>query len=283
MNAERSRTNYAPVFALGGVVTVMLIVVVWLFCFVSIGKGEVGVVSWFGDVADKSLPPGPHFINPLKAVYRMNTQTQKDEEPMAVPTRKGLSVTMKATMLYHLEPDKAPVMAREVGANDYQSRVVTTYFRNAVRDVAAEFDAEAFYTAERTNVESKIIDRVRKEIEPRGITVESVMILDPVLPGAVQSRIEAKVAAEQDAARMEYVLKQKELEAKAKVVEANGIAEAQKIIKKDLDDNYLRFLWIEALKESARHNNATIYVPTGADGMPFFKSVHPGKDVPPVK
>jgi regulator of protease activity HflC (stomatin/prohibitin superfamily) len=261
-----------------GVVTVFVLIVGWAVSFVSIGKGEVGVVSWFGEVGDTTLEPGPHLVNPLKTVYRMNTQTQKDEEPGAMPTKKGLSVTMTATLLYHLDPARAPAMAREVGSKDYQDRVVKPYFRNAVRDVTAEFDAEAFYTAERTTVEARIAERARKELEARGLVVESVMILDPVLPPLIKERIEAKVGAEQEVARLEYVLKQKELEAKAKVVEAKGIAEAQTIIKKDLDDNYLRFLWIEALKESAKHNNATIYIPTGGDGMPFFKPVHPGKD-----
>lgn len=105
------------------------------------------------------------------------------------------------------------------------------------------------------------------------------MIQDPVLPKVVQDRVQAKVGAEQDALRMQYIfkqkeqdglanLRQKELESQAKIVEAKGIAEAQNIIKKDLDDNYLRYLWIQALKEN---HGATVYVPTGNDGMPLFK------------
>ena len=152
--------------------------------------------------------------------------------------------------------------------------VVSPYFKNAVRDVTAEFLPEAFYSAERGMIEHKISEKLRKEFELRGLVVESVMLLEPVLPELVRQRIEAKVGAEQDAARMEYVLKQKELEAKAKVAEAKGIAEAQTIIKKDLDDNYIRYLWVMALKE---HSGSIIYVPTGNDGLPFFKPVHTGK------
>lgn len=263
-----------------GILAIILVigtpVFVYTFMFKTINKGEVGVLSWFGEVGDKTLEPGPHFVHPLKSVYRMNTQTQKDEEPASVPTKNGLPVDMKATMLWHLEGSKAPAMAREVGDQDYAARVVSPYFRNAVRDVTAEFLPEALYTAERVTVESRVLDRVRKELEPRGIVVESVMLLDPVLPQVVRDRIQAKVGAEQDAQRMESILKQRELEAKARIVEAEGIAKAQLIIKKDLDENYLRYLWIEALKESAKHNNATIYIPTGHDGMPFFKNPSSG-------
>jgi prohibitin 1 len=242
-----------------------------IFCFARIPVGHVGVVSTFGDVSDQTLAPGLHVVMPWNGVTRMSTQTQVDEEPASVPTKKGLAITMKATLLFHLEPERAPSMLREVGEG-YPS-VIAKNFRNAVRDVTAEFDAESFYTGDRVNVESRILDRVRKELSSRGIEIESVMLLDPVLPDAVKSRIEAKLAAEQDAARMEYVLKQKKLEADAKVIEAKGIAEAQTIIKKDLDDNYLRYLWVMALKE---HTGSVIYVPTGSDGLPFFRSVHPG-------
>lgn len=258
------------------------------FMWVSVPKGNVGVVSSFGSVSDQTLPAGgPYLVAPWKAVYRMDCQTQKDEEPATVPTNNGLSVTMKATLLYRLRPDRAASLARDVGHEKYQERVVTPYFKNAVRDVTAEFTPDALYTAERQKVEGKVLERVRQELDRHGFEVEAVMLLDPVLPDVVKQRIEAKVAAEQDAIRMTSVFKQreqegmankrvKELDAEAKVIEAKGIADAQAIIKKDLDHNYLVYLWIEALKESAKHNNATIYVPTGGDGMPLFKAAGPG-------
>lgn len=248
----------------------------WMFCWVTIDKGHIGVLSWFGDVQDSTLEPGAHIVSPFKRVYRMNVQTQKNEEPATVPTSNGLSVEIKATMLYHLDPAKAPKMAREVGDSKYEDRVIDPVFRNNVRDVCAKYPPEAFYSSDRQKIETEIMSRTQAELEVRGIIVEATMLLDPVLPAVVVERIQAKVGAEQDAMRMEYVLKQKEIEAKAKVVEAEGIAKAQAIIKKDLDHAYLVYLWIEALKESAKHNNAVIYIPTGGDGMPLFKNVHNG-------
>lgn len=275
-----SGENVGCGWLVAGGVAVLLIVAALVVAgpgTVVVDNGHVGVTSWFGDVDDRTLPPGIYLVHPLRNVYELNTQTQKDEEPATVPTKNGLPVQIKATLLFHLDPAQAPKMVKEVGQKEYVERVVSPYFRNAVRDVTAEFAPESFYTGDRVQVEGRVLDRVRKELEPRGIVVESVMLLDPVLPQVVQDRIQAKAGAEQDAQRMEFVLRQKKLEADAKVVEAKGIADAQQIIKKDLDDNYLRYLWIEALKESAKHNNATIYVPTGSDGMPFFRNVSDGR------
>ena len=282
----------------GGVLSVVLAIVTYLFCFVSIEKGHVGVTSWFGQVEDQVLEPGPHLVHPLKRVVRSSVQTQRNEEQAKVPTKSGLAVEVKAVMLYHLDSSKVPAILRDVGP-DYEAKVVDPIFRNAARDATAEFEAEALYTDGRAKVEQMVFEKVSKDLMARGFVIEQVMLQDPVLPKAVQDRINAKVAAEQDAVRMQSVakqreleakanarqmeleaegnLKRKELEAKAKVVEAEGIAKAQTIIKKDLDENYLKYLWVEALKESARHNNATIYIPTGGDGMPLFRAAGPGK------
>lgn len=277
-----------PALIISGVAAVLVVVLLLVLlsgcvCW-GVPAGHVGVVSSFGSVADDTLPAGgPYLVAPWKKVTYMSCQTQKNEEHASAPTKNGLTVQMTAVLLYQLKPGSAPNMLRQVGEN-YEERIVDPYFKNAVRDVCAEYEPEALYTVNRKTVEEGILTRIRGELEPLGIEVKDTMLQDPQLPPVVTERIQAKVAAEQDAIRMQSVFKQreqealankrqKELDAEAKVIEAKGIAEAQQIIKKDLDDNYLRYLWIEALKESAKHNNATIYVPTGSDGMPFFKNV----------
>lgn len=261
----------------------LLLSVVW-----SVPPGHVGVITSFGDVSPTPLSAGgPYLVRPWASVNRLSVQTEKNEEPATVPTKGGLSVQVKAYLLYRLNPAEAPRVIKEFGEK-YEEKIIDLYFKNAVRDVCAEFAPEALYTVDRQTVENQILARVGKELGDRGFVCESVMLQDPILPAVVTGRVEAKVAAEQDALRMQSVFKQreqeamankrqKELEAEAKVIEAKGIADAQQIIKKDLDENYLKYLWIEALKESAKHNNATIYIPTGPDGMPVFKTAEPKK------
>lgn len=58
--------------------------------------------------------------------------------------------------------------------------------------------------------------------------------------------------------------------AKAEVVRANGVAQANKIIGDSLKDNeaYLRYLWIDNIAE---RKGDTIYIPTEA-GMPLLEA-----------
>ncbi len=122
-------------------------------------------------------------------------------------------------------------------------------------------------------IEDDLLKIVQSMVADRGFVIEAVRLRDVALPSVLSNRITDKLAAEQEAQAMTYVLQKAEQEARRKKVEAQGIADAQQIIKKDLDPHYLSYLWIEALKESAKHNNATIYIPTGVDGMPMFKAV----------
>lgn len=256
--------------ALAGFSAFLLLVVSPCCVVLSVPPGHVGVVRSFGSIDDDPLPAGgPYFVKPWKSVVRLSVQTEKNEEPATVPTKNGLAVKVNAVLLYRLSPDRAAAVLREVGP-EFESKVIDPYFRNAVRDACAEFEPEALYTAGRQQLETTVLTKVAAELTPRGFVVESVMLQDPVLPATVTARIESKVAAEQDALRMDFVLRQKRLEADAKVVEAEGIAKAQAIVKKDLDEMYIKYLWVMALREN---HSAVIYVPTGTDGMPIFKRV----------
>ena len=59
------------------------------------------------------------------------------------------------------------------------------------------------------------------------------------------------------------------LEAEAEVERAKGVAEANKIIGKSLENNprYLQYLYITGLQEGSEKGNRTIYVPTEG-GLP---------------
>jgi prohibitin 1 len=252
-----------PIFLIG-------LFLFWMFCTTAVPSGHVGVVTTFGRVHDDALPSGIHVIAPWRWVTKLSVQTKEDKETAEVPTREGLSVSLEASLLYSLSHDKATDVFRTVG-NDYEKVLVIPQFRSALRGATSHYDAKDLYTANREQIEESLTKSVKATLAERGIHCEAVLLRDVQLPRVVKDRIEAKLAADQDAQRMTFVLVKEKQEAERKRVEAQGIADAQKIIKTELDDNYIRYAWIQALKE---HQGAIIYVPTGQDGLPFFKEVH---------
>ena len=89
------------------------------------------------------------------------------------------------------------------------------------------------------------------------------MVRNISLPTPVKTAIEDKIRAEQDAQKMQFVLQKERQEAERKRVEAQGIADYQKIINTGLTDKQLEYEMIKAYKELATSQNAKVIVMNG--------------------
>ena len=90
--------------------------------------------------------------------------------------------------------------------------------------------------------------------------LEQLLVRNIALPASVKASIEAKINAEQDAKKMEYVLQKETQEAQRKRVEAQGIADYQRIINIGLTEQQLQYQQILAMKELALSQNAKVIV-----------------------
>ncbi|MFN8690039.1 MAG: prohibitin family protein, partial [Cyclobacteriaceae bacterium] len=68
---------------------------------------------------------------------------------------------------------------------------------------------------------------------------------------------------EQDAQRMEFLLEREKREAQRKMIEAQGIRDAQKIISEGLNRNIIEWQSLEAFKELAKSPNSKIIITDG--------------------
>lgn len=74
------------------------------------------------------------------------------------------------------------------------------------------------------------------------------------------------------------LIKVEQQKAEIRVVEAGGIAEAQRIINATLTDKYLQHEAISAQREMANSpNHTTVYIPSGQNGIPIVRT----EDAPP--
>ena len=90
--------------------------------------------------------------------------------------------------------------------------------------------------------------------------LEQLLVRNISLPNSVKASIESKINAEQDAKKMEFVLQKEKQEAERKRVEAQGIADYQRIINIGLTDQQLQYEQIKAMKEIALSQNAKIVI-----------------------
>jgi regulator of protease activity HflC (stomatin/prohibitin superfamily) len=100
-------------------------------------------------------------------------------------------------------------------------------------------------------------------LKDRGFIIEAVLLKSIVLPAGLTKAIGDKLEAEQDAQRMEFVLNKERLEATRRIIEAEGIRDAQKIISEGLSPLLLRFKTIEAFNKLSTSPNAKVIITNG--------------------
>jgi prohibitin 1 len=236
----------------------------------TVPAGHVGVVDLFGSVRDDTLPPGLHILNPLVRVHRMSVQTREIKEVMDTPSSEGLMVHLEISVIFHLDPLKAVEVYKQIGLG-YDSVTVEPNVRSAVREVTSSYPAKALYSAEREKMATEINRYVVAAVQPRGMLVERVLLRDVKLPGKLQASIEDKLSAEQEAARMQFVLAKETQEAERKKIEAEGISTFQKIVSEGISENLLRWKGIEATLDISKSQNAKIVIiGAGKEGLPII-------------
>ncbi|HTX17564.1 MAG TPA: prohibitin family protein [Bacteroidota bacterium] len=239
-------------------------------CLTVVPAGNVGVVDFFGTVSPNALKAGINPVNPLARVVKMSVQTQEMKEVMDVPSQEGLTVQLEVSILYHLDPDKAPEVYKKVGEN-YESVILEPQFRSVTRGVTASYEAKALYTSEREALSVQIMKEIAAVTEARGVIVESAPLRRVGLPAGLTQSIEAKLQAEQESQRMQFVLTKEKQEADRKRIEAQGISDFQKIVVQGISDQLLRWKGIEATEKLASSQNAKIVIiGSGKDGLPLI-------------
>jgi regulator of protease activity HflC (stomatin/prohibitin superfamily) len=250
--------------------------------FVQINPGQVGVKSLFGNVQEGTLPSGLNFVNPLMEVREFDIKTQNytmsgimdegnkgGDDAIRALSADGLEVIIDLTVLYRITADQAPKIYRELGIA-YRDVIVRPIARTRIRDLAANYDAISLYSSKREEFQSKIFDAISVDFTKRGLVLEQLLVRNITLPQSVKEAIESKINAEQEAQKMQFVLQKEKQEAERKRVEAQGIADYQRIITSTLTDKQLKYMAINAQKDLAASDNAKMIIIGDSKNSPFI-------------
>ncbi len=275
--------NDSPIRSYSGVIRIVGIVLLLIglafTSVVQIEPGQVGVQKLFGKVNNSYLESGLNVINPLVEVVTFDVRTQNytmsavhdegdktGDDAIRVLSADGLEVVVDLTVLYKVLPNEAPRILKEIGT-DYRNTIVRPICRTKIRDNAVYYDAVALYSTKRDEFQARIFKTIEKDFKSRGLVLEQLLVRNITLPASVKTTIESKINAEQDAQKMTFVLQKERQEAERKRVEAQGIADYQKILSTGLSDKQLQYEMIKAISTSP---NAKLIILDSKRNTPFI-------------
>ncbi len=241
--------------------------------FITLQPGERGVIfRKFTSGLDKEniFMPGFHIIAPWNDMHIYDVKEQQREETMDVLDRNGLSVNMDVSVRFNPIYEQIGFL-HEIFGIRYIDQLITPEVRSSVRQVAGRYSAEEIYSTKRSEVEAAIINETKEVLAQNNIDMRALLIRSINLPDQIRNAIENKLKQEQEALAYQFRLDREESEAERKRIEAQGIADFNKIVNASLSSNILKQKGIDATLELSKSSNAkVVVVGSGKDGLPLI-------------
>ena len=263
------------------VIAIIALIIIGVVAYASVqivDAGHRGVLLHWNAV-DTTIPPldeGLHFVVPFQdSVVNMEVRTLKYVKSTSSASKDLQTVSTAVTVNYHPSPESVNTLYKEVGL-DYQNRIIAPAVEEVVKQVTANYNAEELIT-KRPQVKSDIEREITTRLTSFNIVTEVISITDFQFSSLFAQAIEAKVEAEQKALKAENDLRRIQVEAqqheaqaqgiaKANIAEAQGEAEAIRIINEALAQNPNYLEW---LKTQAWDGKLPLVV--GEGGTPFIQ------------
>ena len=227
------------------ILSVLIIILSFTSCgYERIDAGHEGIkVNLYGDskgVDNVSLVTGVVRYNPITtAIYEYPTSIfTVDYESFSINAKDGSSFIVDPTISIKIIDGKSPevfVKYRKTNIEDVINTTLYSYVKNAFRLELNKYTTDELIS-KREEFEKAIEDKLTSELQKENFQLDQ-MTSGLQYPNSLVKAIDSKNAAIQDAMRISNEVASIEAEAKKKVAEAKGIAEALKI-KGDAEAEY---------------------------------------------
>lgn len=251
----------------------MVLSLTMIGCGTQIDSGHKGVFySKFGDGTEfgNIYSEGFAWHLPWNKMFVYKIQLQEQKENLTVLSSDGATIQMEVSIMYRPEADKLDSLQVTIGPNYYNVAIAPTN-RSISREVVGNYKPEEIYSTKRDEIANEIIGRLRKAMSDKYITIENVLIRDVQIPQKISEAINFKLAADQEAQKMQFTIEKEKREAERKRIEAQGIADFQKIVSAGITESLLKWKGIEAtLKIAESPNTKVVIVGNDAGSLPII-------------
>ena len=263
-----------PKIALPAVFIIILLIILISKSAITIGSGEAGVLyRTFGNGVVTDEPPlneGFHIVAPWNKVFIYEVRQQEVFEKMKVLSSNGLDIQLDASAWF--QPDYMSLgKLHQEKSEQYKERILLPAIRSAARSVVGRYTPEQLYSSKRDAIQVEIFEETKNIVQDQYIQLNEILIRDVTLPPTIKEAIERKLKQEQESLEYEFRLVTASKEAEKVRIEAQGKADANKILSASLTDKILKDKGIDAtLKMAESPNSKVVVIGSGGDGLPLI-------------
>ena len=213
------------------IVAVILAIIIISSCTVVIEAGHTGVVSTFGKISEDVLQEGFHLKAPWQQVTKMDNRIVKLEVETEAFSSDLQTVAVRIAVNYRVDTSKSYYIVKNIGRG-YEGVLVTPTVNEILKSVIAHDTAEKSIT-NRAAISTSILDGLNEKLNPNGIYVADINIIDFDFSDTYIQAIEAKQVAEQQKLKaqieQEQLTMEKQAQAERDIIAANAALEVSKI------------------------------------------------------
>jgi len=258
-----------------------LIVVIVLFILfssiITIQPGERGIIfrPWTSGLDKEHIySEGVHIIAPWNQMYIYDVREQTidfvEGYSLDVLDKNGLTIQVDISVRFYPMYDKIGYIHEKFGKK-YIYKLILPEVRASVRKVMGKYTAEEIYSTKRQLVEQEIISQTDSILEKNYITMTALLIRSIKIPKQLKEAIELKLTKQQEALAYSYIVEKEEKEKQRKIIQAQGIAEYNKIINASMTDKVLTYESIQAtIKLSESENAKIVIIGNPKNGLPVI-------------
>jgi regulator of protease activity HflC (stomatin/prohibitin superfamily) len=295
--------------AVGLMITVFAILVLWPYMVITVPPGHVGVLwkrlngidpyCWCfvgrGTVLDpKQLrEEGLHIIAPWDRLFIYNLRLQSQTIDVAAISKDGVNVHAQINVRFQLLHRSVGVLHKFLGPQ-YVETVVAPEIGSLARAIISRYPAQEVYTSRqiiqdevRNGAQQRLDAHLNMLVQPEAmeqpdpyhyndflrssIRFLDTLVLNIILPPAIVAAINRQTEQFYQIQEFKFRVAREAEESKRKQVEANGIAAFQRTVSQGISESYLRWRGIEAtLALSKSPNSKIVVIGSGKDGLPII-------------